>query len=399
MVSYSVKLKCNNARIQKDGKASLYLLVIINREIKHLALNLAWPAHLVDNKSGTMLPRTKRDSDFNDYQLIISNELQKVNEVFKVYRIQDRVLNMSLFLQEYQNIDRRRNFITYFSDKIEERFKEKNIVERTKLNHTGTCSLLKRYKSVAPFYAIDKRFLEGFARYLKSKHQNEDSTIWGRIKDVTTYLELARLDGIALNVDYEAYKNTSPSSSLVYLEDHEIDALAKLFNSNVLDPARQLVLRAFLFSCFTSMRISDVQRAEWGWYKMNGELEFLPWKNRRFKKLVNIPLSEIARSLISKRTGKFFDLPTDQEINRTLKDIARSCKITKNLTFHVSRHTFGTHYYRQTKDVVSLQKIMGHSKIETTMIYVHINEQDKKTGMELLTQSFLKGSPFMRMVS
>ncbi|WP_316780341.1 site-specific integrase [Pedobacter antarcticus] len=399
MISYSVKLKANKSRIQKNGRASLYFLIIINRQSKTIPLNLSWPADLVDNNSGVFFPRHKKDKDFNDYQLIIHNELEKINEIFKVYRIQDKVLSMDLFLIELRNIDRRRNFLAFMADKIDSRFTDKSISTRTRLNNYGTLNLLTRFQSTVPFYAIDRPFLRRFATFLKTRYKNEDSTIWGRIKDIKTYLHLAVADGISVNLDFENYTNSAPSSRLVYLEEPEINKLIVLYNSKKLDELRSVALRTFLFSCFTSLRISDVFRAEWGWLKMNNELVFVPWKNRRFRREVSIPLSNIAKSLIQKRTGKFFDLPTEQEINRSLKDIASECGIIKNLTFHVARHTFGTHYYRQTKDLASLQKIMGHSKITTTMIYVHINDQDKRNGIDLMAESFLKTVPVMRLVS
>jgi len=401
MVSYSVKLKCNSSRIQKNGNASLYLLVIINRESKPIPLNLSWPAHLVDNKAGTMKPRSKRDADFNDYQLIIANELQKVNEIFKVYRIQDKVLSMDLFIDELRNIDLRRDFLAYMEHKIADRFKYKEISNRTRLNNIGTLNRLKKFKTSIPFYTTDRKLLQRFKVHLSTRHKNDHATIWGRIKDIKTYLHLAMEEGISLNKDFENYVNTPPAPSLTYLEEDEINRLTGLYLSNRLDDLRQQTLRAFLFSCFTSIRVSDVYRAEWGWVQLNNEMHFVPWKNRRFKKEVQIPLSRIAQNFIERKTGKFFNLPTEQEMNRSLKDIAAmdGVNIRKNLTFHVARHSFGTHYYRQTKDVVALQKIMGHSKITTTMIYVHVNEQDKRTGMDIMNDSFMRNAGFMRLVS
>jgi integrase/recombinase XerD len=398
MVSYSVKLKGNNQRTRANGRVPLYLLVIINRESYPVSLGLTWPAHLVDNKAGQILSAGKRDTDYNDYQLIISNELQKINEIFKIYRIQDRILTKALFIDELQNIDRRKDFIAYMIYKINQRYKEKEISSKTKQNHMSTLHRFVLMQKSIPFYAVDAKLLKKFTRFLAAKYENEESTIWGRIKDLKTYLNYAQAEGIAVNMDYENFSNPVPASRIIYLEEFQINNLMKLYNSRTLEPTAQEVLRASLFSCFTSLRISDVQRAEWGWVQMSNEMRFLPWKTRRFKREVVIPLSSIAKSFIAKRVGKFFNLPTDQEINRSLKEIAKYANINLNLTFNVLRHTFATHYYRQTKDVVSLQKIMGHSKIQTTMVYVHINEQDKKTGMELMEASFMKNAQFLKHV-
>ena len=65
-----------------------------------------------------------------------------------------------------------------------------------------------------------------------------------------------------------------------------------------------------------------------------------------------------------------------KNINLNLKDIAKACGIKKNLTHHVARHTFATHLIMRDVNVRKVQELLGHTKIETTMKYVHIAKQD-----------------------
>ena len=53
---------------------------------------------------------------------------------------------------------------------------------------------------------------------------------------------------------------------------------------------------------------------------------------------------------------------------------------------HALRHTFGTQYILKGGDVFSLQRIMGHTRIETTMPYVNMST-------ELVAQQHRKFSP------
>jgi len=389
MVSYSVKLKGNFHRIKKDGTTMLYLLIIINRSKKMIGLNIYWPVDFIDNNAGVIMPRHKKDIDFNDNMLIINNELSKINEIFKIYRIQDRLLTMDLFNRELSNSDFRKDFLAFMKISIQERYKTGEITNRTKLNHTTTYNRLYDWAKSISFFSVDSKFLRGFAIQLERKIGNNDNTVWTRIKDVVTYLNLAKSEGIRINPDYVNYKNVEGGSSLHFLETYEINKLVKLHNSQKLPDSHKVVLKAFLFSCFSSLRISDVQRANWKWVNINSEMTFIPWKTRRFKKEIRVPLSPIAKLFIENKGGKFFHLPSDAEVNRRLKDISFELNIKVPLTFKTSRHTFGTHYYRYTKDLVSLQNIMGHSKVNTTMIYVHANSQDAKIGMNLLGDSFV----------
>ena len=58
---------------------------------------------------------------------------------------------------------------------------------------------------------------------------------------------------------------------------------------------------------------------------------------------------------------------------------------------HTLRHTFGTQYMLNGGDVFSLRKIMGHSRIETTMLYAEMSDT-------LVAQQHRKFSPMARLV-
>jgi site-specific recombinase XerD len=62
----------------------------------------------------------------------------------------------------------------------------------------------------------------------------------------------------------------------------------------------------------------------------------------------------------------------ESKINRHLKEIAKEAGISKKVTFHMGRHTFGT--IMSTKvPLPTLQNLMQHSDIKTTMIYVNMS--------------------------
>lgn len=397
--SYSVKMVPNAQREKKDGTCSLYLQVIINGDVLMVPLLLSWPLKYVDRKTGTLIRRRKDDPDLSDYNIIILAEMAKINEIFKVYRLRNKTLTRALFKREYTGFSRRLDFIEYFEYKIRYRKSKMLISEGSARINRSTYKRLKQYQSSIMFHEIDRVFLEEFAAWLKIEKENEDSTIWGRIKDVKAYLQLADEDGIGVNEDFRKYSNKSPAGRITFLDQKEIDILVMLYNSRRLGITPQKVLRAFLFSCFTGLRISDIQAANWAWVDINNTMRFVPKKGQKRNREISFPLTDVALSLIERRTGAFFDIPTDQEVNRTLKEIAAEAGIKKHLTFHVARHSFATHYYRETNDIISLQHILGHSKLETTMVYVHLREEDKLNGMNKLAEAFKRSLPVNRLVS
>ena len=56
--------------------------------------------------------------------------------------------------------------------------------------------------------------------------------------------------------------------------------------------------------------------------------------------------------------------------------------IEKKISPHALRYTYATYYYKQTKDIETLRKILGHSDISTTTIYITLANIDVETGMK-----------------
>ncbi len=52
-----------------------------------------------------------------------------------------------------------------------------------------------------------------------------------------------------------------------------------------------------------------------------------------------------------------------------------------SLSVHKLRHSFATRYHAEINDVPKLRRQLGHSSIETTMIYTHIKNEDLKTAI------------------
>ena len=49
--------------------------------------------------------------------------------------------------------------------------------------------------------------------------------------------------------------------------------------------------------------------------------------------------------------------------------------LDKKVSFHTLRHGFATHFFNKTEDIRTLQMLLGHSRLDTTGIYAHVNPE------------------------
>jgi integrase len=113
---------------------------------------------------------------------------------------------------------------------------------------------------------------------------------------------------------------------------------------------------------------------------------------KKTEKPVIIPLSEEAKRWLPDPKGfnvPFFDIPTTGTvIGRALRKWAEAAGIDKHLSFHCSRHTFGTMMLTLGADLYTTSKLLGHTDVKMTQVYAKIINRKKDEAVNLVNGLF-----------
>lgn len=191
----------------------------------------------------------------------------------------------------------------------------------------------------------------------------------------------------AINLEPRARKPIrAEMSSRPYLTIDEVKAMIAT------ECRYEQVKRAFLFACFTGLRISDILNLKWKNVTVrNGNyyVSIVMQKTRRALPEMKLNKQALKWMPEQRGTGHVFALPNNgRNINLYIKRWAKDAGIEKEICFHVSRHTFATMELTLGADLYVVSKLLGHSNIGTTQVYADIVNKRRDEAMELLDNAF-----------
>lgn len=122
----------------------------------------------------------------------------------------------------------------------------------------------------------------------------------------------------------------------------------------------QHVKNAFLFSCLTGLRISDIRALTFD----RIDEGYLRFKQKKTNGLERMKLHEGAAKIIEEQKSInidnqiVFDIKTAPSLSKTLGDWVKKAGINKHITFHCARHTFATMCLTYDVDILHRIKIV-----------------------------------------
>ncbi|MCT4162139.1 tyrosine-type recombinase/integrase [Elizabethkingia anophelis] len=370
-MKYSFFLKKDHKN--REGKYPLYLNLYIHEQRKRIPVELfLFPKEWDDKKK---FIATSCES-YQDYKLILEDIKSNINKIEIQFRLSREVLTVEKCAELLRRPDLSIDFISFMQYELD----LKRSAENTKKNHRSVIKKLREYRKSILFSEVNDKWILKFRKYLGTKKENQEVTIDNNIKILKHYIKLAKKRGLVINVDLDDIIIKQHRSHRTNLTLAEVEKMKSYYYSPFIKPAHFATLGYFLFNCMTGQRIEDLLKMER--HQLNDT--FFNFWNQKSKKSQILMTNTTCKNILEKDPKLFIDKITAKTINETIKDICILLGIKKHVTCHVARHTFATNYLRKGGKVEDLQVLLGHSEIDTTMIYVHIVEGDVVKSMTLL---------------
>lgn len=359
--------------VNKDGKSPIYLIITSAGSRKRIPLEILVSPDDWDKSKQRAKPKTENCDIIN---LLLDQTFAKISDIKIHYRLSKMHLSLDRLVEEFKNKTPDYDFIAFMKHHVEHLMLRSNSYRK----NLSEIAKIEEFKKFIPFSEITLEFINSYRSFLVNVKKNAPTTIAFSLKTIAKFLRLAKKYGIFLNLDISEIKPGSTKGNRVNLSLEEVSRLKSYYESGFIKPHHRLALGYFLFSCYTSLRISDVRKLK------RDDLTGNTISYTSTKTLNNhvILLNKTAKEIVNGNEDLFVEWVTDQKINMALKEIANVCSIKKKMHFHVSRHSFATNFLRKGGKVEELQVIMDHSDIQTTMVYVHIVKAESIQSMFLL---------------
>ena len=215
---------------------------------------------------------------------------------------------------------------------------------------------------------ITETFVQDFKKHLQMSG-NKPNTVIKALSVLRSFSRKMLQDGLIKKNPFERIRIGQVYTRRGFLTTNELKKLYLNYQDRrrFLSETEQNVMRVFLFSCFTGLRYSDLKT-------LNAE-EIFDWKIRKQMRKtgepVYVPIPLQARLLLPEKmsVGPVFRVVENSHFNRTLSSAAKKLGYFKHIHCHMARHTFATTCITLGIPLPATSKLLGHRKLETTLIY------------------------------
>jgi len=315
-----------------------------------------------------------------------NKELRRLAETIRVQKLAQIVSNEHGLIDPLEG---KRTLVDY-AEELASKQNEKNSLPKS-------LKYLRAYAGSLRLNAVTGKWVDEYREYLLSQPKLGKATASKYLEALKSLLRIATKNLILPKNPAELVQNIKvPETLKPYLNEEE---LAKLYRTPIGGKLGAEIKVAFLFGYTSGLRKSDLTVLKWGDI-VAGER----WQIRKVQKktetIVMIPLNEDAKRLINVESKASHDplelvfprlSASKTNTNQYLKKWGIKAGVETKIGWHISRHTFGTLALEHGADPITVQNLLGHKKIATTLIYAKSTDTTKRKAVDNLPSITLQG--------
>ena len=236
---------------------------------------------------------------------------------------------------------------------------------------------------------ITKDMMIKFTQFLTKKHRGTGiSSVYRRFKKIINY-----------GIDHGVFTQNpckgvtvAPNDDMLVKEILSEKEMKQLFACHY-EGENPIIRRAFAMTCLGGIRYCDVKRLTYGEVDYeNALIKFRQNKTINHSKRSGavINLTDITLAIIGPRPEDakddtlIFPLPSSTMCLKALRHWTKRAGITKHITWHCGRHSFGTILLNKGSNVKVVADLLGHSSLKYVEVYVRAVDEEKKKALNSL---------------
>lgn len=309
-------------------------------------------------------------SDRNGFTCVKHDKSGKIN--YEARTIFNKIESFSLSpkcrsLEDVKNFDTVESYTYSVAEFIRERMKSLNS-DNTYEHHELLLKRLEEFGTIKTFDDLTYINLLDFDKFLR-KTINSQPTLYKRHAAFRYYISMAIKSGLCKHNPYDEFKAVrGKSKEPTWLSETEIKLIEDWKPvSEKLERIRDI----FIFQCYTGLAYVDVFNFDKSKIEIQNGSEVIRSSRKKTGEAYIFLLLPKAKAILEKYEYKL-PVITNQKYNDYLKLIGAGAGISKVLTSHVARHTYGTYLINNGISILTVSKALGHSNTRMSEHYAKI---------------------------
>ena len=396
-VSYHIH--CDKYQPKKDGTATLYLRLTINRKSKFISLSKCIDPKYFDFKK-KRVKNTKGAPNPQKLNRFLNTEENRVDDIILELQRRNKPITFDNVLKEYKGADTNGSFDAYAKEVIASQ--RNRLKKDTKSGYEYMLNKIEKYHPGLKLYEVDTAWLQRFSNYLIEELNNKQNTVHLTLRTMRMFVKHAFDEGVINSYPFKNFSFEKEEVDKEHLSLEELNSLHEFYDSRELLDLRkqdkrgksyhigkkyQELLQHFLIGCYSGLRLSDIRKLRKK-HIQNAYIVIQMNKGREGKqKTVRIPIRGRLQSVLNldRMDDKVYEglVRGKSDVSAWMKLLMKEAGVYKHITFHCSRHTFAISCLTLGMSLETVSDLLGHRDIKTTQIYAKIVDAKRDNEMDL----------------